>query len=546
MSRQPWAEPSAGQEFGKENKVKRTLHTNTFGISRRDFLTTAAGCASLGILTPQGPYAAKGSAWALEQALADDPQRPRYHFLPPAHWMNDPNGPIYWQGTYHLFYQYNPVAAVWGNMHWGHATSTDLIHWKHQPIALAPTPGGPDKDGCFSGSAFVHERTPHIIYTGVWPETQCLALSDDPHLRTWKKFKRNPVVSAPPSALRVTGFRDPSIWRERNDWLMSIGAGVRGEGGRVLLYTSRDLINWQYSHQLAEGPPFSVYEPKGGEKYDAVAAGDMWECPDFFRLGDGHVLLVSTQGAVAQMTGRYLDRKFECERWRWVDGDLYYAAKSFMGARNRRILWGWIREGRSEAAYSAAGWAGVMSLPRVLMPGDGSAPRIEPAEEITALRRQRHHWSDLEISSERVLPEVKGDGLEIELEFEPGSAEALVVKVRRSPDGNEETAIVCQRPSRALVLDTRRSSQNPEDFHRAQTMPESFYFVKGRMEKLSIFLDCSVVEIFANSRCCLTGRIYPSRADSLGVALCAKGGDVRVKSLDIFEMKPISRDRLTT
>ncbi|HEV2499630.1 MAG TPA: glycoside hydrolase family 32 protein [Terriglobia bacterium] len=527
--------------------MRRTKRTNTSGISRRDFLATAVGYAGLGILTPKASYAAQDSRGrALEQQLAHDPHRPRYHFMPPAHWMNDPNGPIYWRGTYHLFYQYNPAAAVWGDMHWGHATSTDLIHWKHQPIALAPTPGSPDKDGCFSGSAFVHNRIPHLIYTGVSPETQCLASSADPHLRRWTKSKRNPVISAPPSGLRVTGFRDPSIWREDNDWLMSVGAGVRGEGGRVLLYTSRDLTNWSYSHTLAEGPPFITYKPKSGGKYDAVAAGDMWECPDFFQLGDRHVLLVSTQVAVAQMTGRYGGRKFEREQWGWVDDDLYYAAKSFVDGRNRRVLWGWIREGRSEAAYSAAGWAGVMSFPRVLTPGDGGTLRIEPAAEIAMLRGRHYHWGDLEVLSERVLPGVKGDGLEIEIEFEPDGAEELAVKVRRSPDGGEETIIVCQRPSRALVLDTRRSSQNPEDFHRLQTMPESFRFVKGGTEKLSIFLDCSVVETFANGRCCLTGRIYPSRADSLGVALSTKGGAVRVKSLDIFEMNPISPDRLTT
>ncbi|MBZ5560924.1 MAG: glycoside hydrolase family 32 protein [Acidobacteriia bacterium] len=527
--------------------MRTARSTKTLGIDRRDFLTGAVGCAGLGILTRHAFHTAQGgSVRALAERLADDPNRPRYHFLPPAHWMNDPNGPIYWQGTYHLFYQFNPSAAVWGEMHWGHATSVDLIHWKHQPIALAPTPDGPDKDGCFSGSAFVHNQTPHLIYTGVSPETQCMALSDDPQLLTWRKFKGNPVVPAPPTGLHVTGFRDPSIWKEGNDWLMSIGAGVRGGGGRVLLYTTRDLHHWRYNHTLAEGPPFVAYEPKPGEKYDAVRAGDMWECPDFFPVGDRHALLVSTQGGVAQMIGRYRDRKFKCEQQGWVDGDLYYAAKSFVDAQNRRVLWGWIREGRSEAAYSAAGWAGVMSVPRVMMPGDGGALDIKPAPEIAILRGQPHHWSELEVSSEKVLPAVGGDGLEIEIEFEPGSAEGFGVKVRRSRDSTEETGISCLRRSRALVLDTRRSSRNPEDFHRVQKMPESFQFSKGRTEKLSIFLDCSVIEIFANGRSCLTGRIYPSGTESLGVALFAKGGAVGVKSLDIFEMNPISHDRLTT
>src|SRR6266704_1249689 len=100
-------------------------------------------------------------------SIAHDPLRPEYHLLPPHNWMNDPNGPIYWKGKYHLFYQLNPHAAVWGDMHWGHAISTDMVHWHHEPIALAPTPGGADSEGCFSGSAVVEGGVPTFIYTGV-------------------------------------------------------------------------------------------------------------------------------------------------------------------------------------------------------------------------------------------------------------------------------------------------------------------------------------------------------------------------------------------
>ena len=119
--------------------------------------------------------------------MAADPHRPQYHFLPAANWMNDPNGPIYWQGQYHMFYQYNPNGAYWGDMHWGHAVSPDLVHWKHLPVALAPTAGGPDKDGVFSGCAIVDGGVPTVLYTGVNPEVQCLATSDD-RLINWEKY----------------------------------------------------------------------------------------------------------------------------------------------------------------------------------------------------------------------------------------------------------------------------------------------------------------------------------------------------------------------
>src|SRR5437879_3121641 len=137
----------------------------------------------------------------LQQRLAADPLRPQFHLLPAKNWMNDPNGPIFWNGMYHMVFQYNPNAAVWGDMHWAHAVSPDMIHWRHLPIALAPTPGWADADGCFTGSAVDDRGTASIVYTGVrssTPETatlrdgthtfrdvQCLATSADAQLRTW-------------------------------------------------------------------------------------------------------------------------------------------------------------------------------------------------------------------------------------------------------------------------------------------------------------------------------------------------------------------------
>jgi len=150
-----------------------------------------------------------------ERLLAQDPNRPQYHFLPAANWMNDPNGPIYWKGTYHMFDQYNPDGPFWGDIHWGHAISPDMVHWKHLPVALAPTPGASDADGCFSGTAVVQDGQVALIYTGVrsvpeaqatikhgvnsFRETQCLALSNDPILTTWSKLS-TPLLSDPRQA----------------------------------------------------------------------------------------------------------------------------------------------------------------------------------------------------------------------------------------------------------------------------------------------------------------------------------------------------------
>ncbi|MDE2994105.1 MAG: glycoside hydrolase family 32 protein, partial [Chloroflexota bacterium] len=130
----------------------------------------------------------------------NDPHRPRYHFLPPSGWMNDPNGLIQWEGRYHLFYQYSPEFGDVPDSHraatlkhWGHAVSDDLVHWEHWPVALTPTPGGPDKDGCYSGCAVDNHGVPTLVYTGVFPQCACIATSDD-GLVTWTKHPANPVV----------------------------------------------------------------------------------------------------------------------------------------------------------------------------------------------------------------------------------------------------------------------------------------------------------------------------------------------------------------
>src|SRR5215470_18785894 len=282
--------------------------------SRRTFLKSAAASASLVALSRfSGPQSAEDIS--LRFKLAADPLRPSLHLLPTKNWMNDPNGPIYWNGLYHMFFQYNPNAAVWGDMHWNHAVSEDMIHWRHLPIALAPTPGWADADGCFTGSAVNDNGTATILYTGVketpfeqatlrdghhnFRETQCLATSSDPQLRVWTKWK-DPVLE-PPNDERLTGFRDPFLWRDERSkfWFLGVASGQFKVGGRVLLYRSRDLHNWEYLHPLASGH----WTEK--ENTNPVDSGEMWECPDFFPLGNKWVLLYSTAEQVIWEVGEF-------------------------------------------------------------------------------------------------------------------------------------------------------------------------------------------------------------------------------------------------
>jgi len=476
----------------------------------------------------------------LARRLAADPQRPRYHFLSPAHWMNDPDGPIYHGGRYHMFYQYNPNGAFWGTMHWGHAVSRDMVRWKHLPVAMAPTPRGPDKDGVFSGCAVINKGVPTFVYTGVSPEVQCLATSDDEML-VWKKDPRNPVIASPPKGLKVTGFRDPCVWREDGLWHMVIGSGFKGVGGTALLYTSADLVNWEYHHPLLTGE----MGPQGRAD-NPVASGEMWECPDFFPLGDKHVLIVSTQDTTPYFIGTSGERKLHSEREGQTDFGAYYAPRSMLDAAGRRILWGWIRERRTDAAQRAAGWSGAISLPRVLTLGDAGDLRISPLPELAMLRANKRSFQNLRVAADEatLLKGVSGDCLEIAAEFAPGDAWEVGLRVRCAPDAAEETIVLYDWKNQQLRVDCEKSSLDAETDRAAISGKMSL--ASGEPLKLRIYTDASVIEVFANDRACLTARVYPTRADSLGVGLIARGGAAQLRSLDVWKIRPISKDRLTS
>src|ERR1700719_1205394 len=140
--------------------------------TRREFLSSTAAVAATSML-PRGIIAQgmAGGDTGLEAKLAADPLRPQFHLLPAANWMNDPNGPIYFNGRYHMFFQYNPHAAVWGDMSWYHSISLDMIHWTHLPMAFTTTPGGRDAFGCFSGSGIAVGKRVYAVYTGAVEST---------------------------------------------------------------------------------------------------------------------------------------------------------------------------------------------------------------------------------------------------------------------------------------------------------------------------------------------------------------------------------------
>ncbi|HBY94742.1 MAG: glycoside hydrolase family 32 protein [Ardenticatenaceae bacterium] len=459
------------------------------------------------------------------EPLRQDPHRPQYHFLPSSNWMNDPNGLIQWKGEYHLFYQHNPNGAFHADMHWGHAVSKDLVHWEHLPIALAPTPGGPDKGGVYSGCAVDNNGVPTLIYTGVFPEVQCLAVGID-DLVSWKK-RADPVIAAPPPDLDLFGFRDPCVFRDGGSWYMALGAGIKRVGGAVLLYKSPDLHEWEYIGPLLVD--------------DSGLPNKGWECPAPFPLGDKWVLIVSVtpRANVDYFIGTFDGRRFHPEVHRRLDyGRYFYAPQTFLDDQGRRVLIGWIWEGRSEQKDIEAGWSGIQSVPRVLTLRPGGYLGVEPARELQQLRRTYYYGEDLSLATGVPYQvDIQSNQLEILLAWQPDAAAEIGLILAQSPQGEEQTKIVFNCERGQLCVDRRLSNAVGDVDFDTQIAPLTLG--EGEPLKLHVFFDHSVIEIFANDRLCLTSRIYPTRDDSLRVSFFAHGGDTRLRTAEIWELQSI-------
>jgi len=452
--------------------------------------------------------------------------RPTYHLTPPANWLNDPNGLIRWNGQYHVFYQYNPGGPFHNTIHWGHAVSDDLVTWEDEPVALSPSPGGPDRDGCWSGCAVDDDGTATVLYTGGNGRTQlpCLATAGDDDLRRWQKYADNPVIAEPPAELDIhetdhweAEFRDHNVWREGDTWHHLVGTGLVDAGGAALLYTSTDLREWTY-----EGPLFVSGDP----------AESVWECPELLDLGEKQLLHVSNYEDVRYFLGEVRDGEFVADHEGLLDHGDFYAPQS-MDVGDRYLTWGWLPEARDQSAQWDAGWSGALSLPRVLSVEDGRL-RQRPAGEIEALRERELPVPDSIAlgDGEWHTLDTAGSALELQFEIRLEDASAFELSVFEAPDGTECTPIRYTHEGELAV------ERSPASCDRRASTDVQRMDVPPYDEPLSlrVFLDGSIVELFANERHCLTSRVYPTRADSTGVSVVAEGGRAAVSSVAGWEL----------
>ncbi|MBN1420700.1 MAG: GH32 C-terminal domain-containing protein, partial [Planctomycetes bacterium] len=460
----------------------------------------------------------------------------------------DANGCIYWKGRYHLMYIFQDRAR---GHSWGHCSSTDLVNWTFHAPALVPQPGDPDR-GIFSGNAFVDEDgVPMLCWFGI-DAGVCVATAEDDDLIRWKKHPKNPIIPIPKPGMPEHGLYrvwDPYLWFERGTYYCLLGGNQHPDGEDTLyLCKSPDLVAWTPVH------PFYRAEPSW------TVPGEDCSCPDFFPLGNRHVLMcISHKIGGRCYIGRYENETFFPERhvrMNWPGGN-FFAPESLVDANGRRIIWAWVTDPRFISTQQATG-SGVQSLPRVLSLADDGTLRIRPAEELRILRRNPRRIEGIAVDDggEKILPGVGGTCLEIALEIDPRRAKEVGLKVRCSPDGREETGIAYDAAAKVLKIDMTKSTlrkdvaycegpldtggiRSPGQNRNPRTAVEApFALGDGETLRLHIFLDGPMLEVFANDRQCVTQQIFPSLAESRRIKVFAKGGEALVRVAEAWDMAP--------
>ena len=462
---------------------------------------------------------------------ADD--RPGFHLTPPVGWMNDPNGFCFYHGAYHLFFQYYPYDTVWGPMHWGHATSADLLHWTYLPCALAPDTDA-DAAGCFSGSAApLPDGRLLLMYTGVQPagadgrqaQMQCIAVGDG---LDFEKDPQNPVIPAGllPEGFGTADFRDPKVWRENGAYYCVAACRHAQDQGSILLFESPDARRWQFVTVL-------------DSSRDRL--GKMWECPDFFALGDTRVLLISPQevcadengelhpgDATAALLGRYdpVTHAFDRRKVQAVDDGLdFYAPQTALAPDGRRILIGWMQcwatTGQAPRPHP---WYGRMSLPRELFLRDGRLCQ-RPVREIETLWQAETRLAGITVEARTALPGIRGRSLDLNVTVDADASPACRRFALRFAEGGGLFAeIRCDLALGELVFDRSHCGSRRDIPHirRIRAVPHS-----GKLT-LRLILDKDCAELFINDGERVLSVLVDAPETAQGISFAAFGGPVRL------------------
>jgi len=423
--------------------------------------------------------------------------RQKYHFMAEAGWLNDPNGLIFFRGKYHLFYQYNPYDAYWGSMHWGHAVSNDMVHWEYLPLALAPSEhyDNHKEGGCFSGSAIEHEDKLYLFYTGTtnygdgFVQTQCMAYSEDGIHFT--KYENNPIIKAP-KEYDEANFRDPKVWKHGEYFYMVCGA-KKDELAQALLFRSSNLTDWEFFNVLAESR---------GE------LGYMWECPDFYPIGDKHVLMFSPMG-VHERTTVYLvgDMNYETGKFTYsVTGEIdwgfdYYAPQSFLDDKGRRVIvawanaWDWMPWWKDWGPTFKEGWCGSFALPREVRLCEDNMLQFFPVTELETLRENEMNVTDVVVrETPYEIPLSNGNiyEMKLEIDLEQSNAERFSLILRA--DAKNKTVIEFDLKYQMMSFD-----RNMSDGWSTGKTKSPLLLEDKRKLSIHVFADQSSIEVFTDN-----------------------------------------------
>lgn len=458
----------------------------------------------------------------LKKQVDKCPWRQKFHIQPPTGLLNDPNGLAFYQCEYHFFYQWFPLGAVHGLKYWYHIKSKDLINWEEQGIGIHPDHYY-DNYGAYSGSSIEHHGDLYLMYTGnhrdeKWmrhPMQAIAVMKSDGQIEKLPE----PVIEEVPSGY-TEHFRDPKIWKAGDAYYAIIGAQRTNETGCIVLYQSSNLMDWTFLGEI---------------KTSLQDFGYMWECPDYFELGQKGILVFSPQGLdpigtkyqnIYQsgfMIGEYLDLKtltFSHNEFHELDhGFDFYAPQTFQDDQGRRILVGWM--GLPEIPYPTDknGWAHCLTLPRELKLIDDQFYQV-PACELKKLRKER---CELETIVDSVV--AFGSGVHYELECEFTNIQANEVGLNLRVGAEEKTVIKYDMTSKRIILDRTEAGES------VATQYGTTREIPYENERLSIriFMDTSSIEVFINEgQYVMTSRIFPTNHDNK-IQVFATDGSCRIK-----------------
>lgn len=462
--------------------------------------------------------------------------RQNYHFMPQTGWMNDPNGLIFFKGKYHYFFQYNPYHGFWDYMHWGHAVSEDLIHWEYLPLALAPSEIYDDHQhgGCFSGSAIEHEGKLFLMFTGTtnegkgFEQSQCIAYSEDGiH---FEKYSGNPVLRAP-EGIPTDFFRDPKVWKHENTYYMVCG-GNRGGMAQALLYKSEDMFHWEFFNVLAESR---------GEW------GYMWECPDFYPVGDKYVLMFSPMGA-GERTSVYLVGDFDYKTGKFlynISGEIdwgfdFYAPQSFLSEDGRRIIvgwanaWDWMPFWKDWGPTYKEGWCGFYNIPREVQLAEDNTLKFIPVKELHALRKDERTIRNVAVTEKIEISPADGTSYELLVELDLRKTTADKIHLELRSDGEKAAFLTFNFKNREMEFDRSAS----DGWSTGKT--RSCLLLKDEITmKIHIYVDRSSIEVFTddyqtNHSC----NVFAGEEQNKNY-IYAENGEVYIKELHAWSLKKV-------